>query len=332
MKLTLGYYSDITQRTPKQALEYAVTAEKEGFDSIWTGDHFHPWVHTGAKCGFAWVWFGSLGERTSRVMFGTGLTAPTIRYHPAIVAQAFATLGDMYPGRVFIALGTGEAMNELPLGLNWPGFKERAARLEEAIKVMRLLWTKEFVNFRGQYYRLKGANLYTKPQRPIPIYVAANGPKIAEMAGRHADGFLTLPFPDSHYKDVLFPALEKGARDANRDPSKIERLMELQMAYDEDYDYWKPNGRLIRVRPNGQSESLIGGNWHFPNGLAISPKDAAVFMIETTAADVLRIPVKKDGMVGAPEIYAQFPGNILDGLAFAKNGNLYVSCYLPNRI
>jgi coenzyme F420-dependent glucose-6-phosphate dehydrogenase len=247
MKLIFGYNSDITQRTPKQALEYAVTAEKEGFDSIWTGDHFHPWVHTDAKCGFAWVWFGSLGERTSRVMFGTGLTAPTMRYHPAIVAQAFATLGDMYPGRVFIALGTGEAMNELPLGLNWPGFKERAARLEEAIKVMRLLWTREFVNFRGQYYRLKGANLYTKPQRPIPIYVAANGPKVAEMAGRYADGFLTLPFPDSHYKDVLFPALEKGARDANRDPSKIERLMELQMAYDEDYDkaveaarWWAP--------------------------------------------------------------------------------------------
>lgn len=247
MKFTLGYYSDITQRTPTQALEYAVMAEKEGFDSVWTGDHFHPWVHTGAKCGFAWVWLGSLGERTSRVMFGTGLTAPTIRYHPAIVAQAFATLGDMYPGRVFIALGTGEAMNELPLGLNWPPFKERAGRLEEAIKIMRLLWTKEFVNFRGKYYRLNGANLYTKPPKPIPLYVAANGPKVAEIAGRHADGFLTLPFPDSHYKDVLFPALEKGAKEAGRDPAKIEKLMELQMAYDEDYNkavqatrWWAP--------------------------------------------------------------------------------------------
>ena len=97
-------------------------------------------------------------------------------------------------------------------------------------------------------------------------------------------------------------------------------------------DYWKPNGRLIRVRPGGQSESMIGGNWHCPNGLAISPKDGAVFMIETTAADVLRIPVNKDGTVGTPEIYAQLQGNILDGLAFAKSGNLYVSCYYPNRI
>jgi gluconolactonase len=97
-------------------------------------------------------------------------------------------------------------------------------------------------------------------------------------------------------------------------------------------DYWKPNGRLIRVRADRQSESLIGGNWHFPNGLAISPKDGAVFMIESTAADILRIPVNKDGAVGTPEIYAQLQGNILDGLAFAKSGNLYVSCYYPNRI
>lgn len=97
-------------------------------------------------------------------------------------------------------------------------------------------------------------------------------------------------------------------------------------------EYWKPNGRLIRVRPDRQSESLIGGNWHFPNGLAISPRDGAVFMIESTAADILRIPVNGDGTVGRPEIYAQLQGNILDGLAFARSGNLYVSCYYPNRV
>jgi len=247
VNLTLGYYSDITQRTPSEGIDYAVLAEKEGFDSVWTGDHFHPWVHTDAKCGFAWVWLGALGQRTSRVMMGTGLTAPIIRYHPAIVAQAYATLGDMYPGRPFIAVGTGEAMNELPLGLKWPPFKERKERLEESVKIMRLLWTKEFVNFRGKYYRLHGANLYTKPKKPIPLYIAANGPTVAEMAGKYADGFLTLPFPDSQYKNVLFPALNKGAKAEGRDPDKIEKLMELQMSYDEDYDkaiqsarWWAP--------------------------------------------------------------------------------------------
>jgi len=247
MKLTLGYYSDITQRDLTEAIDYAAIAEKEGFDSVWTGDHFHPWVHTDAKCGFAWVWLGALGQRTIKVMMGTGLTAPTIRYHPAIVAQAYATLGDLYPGRVFIAVGTGEAMNEMPLGLKWPTFKERKERLEESVKIMRQLWTKDFVNFRGKYYKLRNANLYTKPKKPIPLYVAANGPKVAEIAGKYADGFLTLPFPDQQYTDILFPALNNGAKAAGRDPNKIEKLMELQMSYDEDYDnavksarWWAP--------------------------------------------------------------------------------------------
>jgi len=247
LKLTLGYYSDITQRALSDAIDHAVMAEKEGFDSVWTGDHFHPWVHTNAHCGFAWVWLGALGQRTSKVMMGTGLTAPTIRYHPAIVAQAYATLGDLYPGRAFIAVGTGEAMNEMPLGLKWPSFKERRERLEESVQIIRELWTKDFVTFRGQYYRLRNANLYTKPKKQIPLYIAANGPKVAELAGRYADGFLTLPFPDHQYTDVLFPAMNKGAKEAGRDPNKIEKLMELQMSYDEDYDnavnsarWWAP--------------------------------------------------------------------------------------------
>ena len=97
-------------------------------------------------------------------------------------------------------------------------------------------------------------------------------------------------------------------------------------------DYWKPNGRLVRVKPNRQAESMIGGNWHFPNGLAVSPRDGAIFMIESTAADIIRVPVNKDGTVGTPEIYVQLHGHVMDGLAFAKSGNLYVSCYYPYRI
>jgi coenzyme F420-dependent glucose-6-phosphate dehydrogenase len=180
-------------------------------------------------------------------MIGTGITAPTLRYHPAIVAQAFATLSDMYPGRVFVAVGTGETMNELPLGLKWPPFKERAERLAEAVQIMRLLWSNEFASFRGKYYRLQKANLYTKPKQPIPLYIAANGPTVAELAGQYADGFLTLPFPDNYYTDVLFPAVERGAKSTGRDSKNIEKLMELQISYDEDYDkavrsarWWAP--------------------------------------------------------------------------------------------
>jgi coenzyme F420-dependent glucose-6-phosphate dehydrogenase len=252
MTLTIGYYSDITQHNPTEALNNAVEAEKAGFDSIWTSDHFHPWVHTNANCGFAWVWLGALGQRTGRISMGTGLTSPILRYHPAIVAQAFATLENMYPDRIFLAVGTGEAMNELPLGLEWPSFKERAERLEEAVKIIRLMWTSEFASYRGKYYRLRKANLYTKPRKAIPVYIAANGPTVAEMAGRLADGFLTCPFPDDHYKNTLFPALERGAKKVGRDPAKVEKLIELQVSYDEDYEralenarWWSPTAMPI---------------------------------------------------------------------------------------
>jgi coenzyme F420-dependent glucose-6-phosphate dehydrogenase len=245
--LTLGYYSDITQREPTDAIRFGKLAEEAGFDAVWTSDHFHPWVHTNAKCGFAWVWLGSFGASTRKVMFGTGITAPIIRYNPAIVAQAFATLGNMYPSRPFIAVGTGEAMNELPVGMKWPHFRERAERLEEAVKIMKMLWSEEFVSFRGKYYSLKKANLYTKPKKPVPLYIAANGPTVAELAGKYADGLLTLPFPDEHYRNVLFPAVAKGARASGRDPSEIEKLVELQVSYDKDYDkaleatkWWAP--------------------------------------------------------------------------------------------
>ena len=211
-------------------------AEKAGFDSIWTSDHFHPWAHTNAACGFAWVWMAALAERTKRVEIGTAVTCPILRYNPAIVAQAFATLRAMYPDRIFIGLGTGEAMNEVPVGHRWPPFRERAERLEEAIKVMKLLWSGSFVNFRGKYYRLRKANLYTKPTTPPPIFVAASGPTTAEIAGRLADGLLVVIHPEQRYRDVLFPALERGAKSAGRDPKKIVKALEVWVAYDEDYE------------------------------------------------------------------------------------------------
>ena len=224
------------QFQPTRLLEFAVAAEKEGFDSVWSSDHFHPWFHTNAAGGFAWVWMGAAAERTKRVQYGTGVTCPLFRYNPAIVAQAFATLGYMYPGRIFLGIGTGEAMNEVPVGYSWPGFKERTQRLEEAIQIMKTLWTQDWVTFKGRYYHLKRANLYTKPERPIPLYVAASGPTIARLAGKYGDGFLTLPFPESHYREVLFPALEDGAKEADRDPSRIDKATEVYVSYAENHD------------------------------------------------------------------------------------------------
>jgi coenzyme F420-dependent glucose-6-phosphate dehydrogenase len=234
--LKIGYQAVHERYQPLPLLDYAVEAEKAGFDSIWSSDHFHPWAHTNASCGFSWVWMAALAERTKRVEIGTGVMCPTMRYHPGVVAQAFATLSAMYHGRIFMGLGTGEAMNEVPLGYRWPRFKERAERLEEAITVMKLLWSRDFVTFKGKYYRLNKANLYTKPASHIPIYIAATGPTVAEIAGRQADGFLTIGIAEQNYRDVLLPALEKGAKSAGRDPDKIVKSMEVGVSYDENYD------------------------------------------------------------------------------------------------
>jgi coenzyme F420-dependent glucose-6-phosphate dehydrogenase len=236
MTIKIGYFIPQDQYSPNQLLKHAILAEKNGFDSLWSCDHFHPWAHTKAHCGFSWVWLAAAGERTKNVKIGTAVTTPTFRYNPAIVAQAFATLAVIYKNRVFIGLGTGEAMNEIPVGYSWPKFKERAERLEEAIKIIKLLWTKDFVNFKGKYYNLHKANLYTKPNNPIPIYIASSGPTIAELAGRCADGYITLPFPSEKYKNVLFPAVEKGAKSVDRDPNSIEKILELHVSYHEDFD------------------------------------------------------------------------------------------------
>ncbi len=234
--LKLGYSVAHEQYNPNLLLDFTVAAEKAGFDGIWCSDHFHPWFHSDASGGFAWAWMGSAAEKTRKVQIGSAVTCPMFRYHPAIVAQAFATLGFMYPERIFLGLGTGEAMNEVPLGYEWPSFKERIQRLEEAIKVIKLLWSESWVTFKGRYYRLKKANLYTKPKSPVPIYVAASGVAATELAGKYADGLLTLPFPESHYTNVLFPTLNKAAREMGRDPESIDKAVEVYVSYDQDYD------------------------------------------------------------------------------------------------
>lgn len=233
----IGYAAHHEQYSPTQLLENAVRAEQGGFDSIWTSDHFHPWVHTNSQCGFAWVWMASAAERTKRVKIGTAVTCPTLRYNPAIVAQAFATLGSLYPDRIFLGLGTGEALNEMPVGCEWPSFKERAERLEEAIKVIDALWTNQRVTFRGKYYSLRKATLYTRPEKKVPVYVAGNGSTVAQIAGKYADGFITSgTLPQEHYAGVLFPALEKGASSVGRDPAEIERVAEVFVSYSDSFE------------------------------------------------------------------------------------------------
>src|ERR1700755_804281 len=189
--LKLGYKASAEQFAPNELLSYGVMADELGLDSVWISDHFQPWRHTGGHAPFSLAWLGALGARTSRVLMGTSVLTPTFRYHPSIVAQAFGTMGAMFPGRVVLGIGTGAGMNEVPsTGQPWPEFKARFARLRESVALIRALWTQERVSFEGQYYKTEKATIYDRPEAPVPIYVAAAGALVARYAGRSGEGFI----------------------------------------------------------------------------------------------------------------------------------------------
>ena len=221
----IGYVASHEQFAPSDLIEYAVAAEKAGFDALWASDHFHPWQDNQGHAAHAWITLAAMGQRTERLLLGTGITCPTYRYNPAEVAHAFASLGVLYPNRVFLGVGTGEALNEVAAGGGWGPYRERAERLAEAITLIRRLWTEDWVSFEGRYYRLEGAKLYDKPARPVPIYVAGAGPKSARLAGQYGDGWITDVLTLTGRKDVV-QAFEEGARAAGKDPSAMPRLVE----------------------------------------------------------------------------------------------------------
>jgi len=174
--IKLGYKASAEQFAPGKLLGFSCLAEEVGFDSVFISDHFQPWKHVDGHAPFSLTWLGALGARTSRVVIGTSVLTPTFRYHPSIVAQAFGTMGAMFPGRVVLGIGTGEGLNEVPsTGQPWPEFKERFARLRESVTLIRALWTQERVSFEGQYYKTEKATIYDRPEAPVPIYVAAAG-------------------------------------------------------------------------------------------------------------------------------------------------------------
>jgi coenzyme F420-dependent glucose-6-phosphate dehydrogenase len=211
-------------------------AEAAGFESVVVSDHLQPWRHTGGHAPFSLSWLAAVGERTKRVELGTSVVTPTFRYHPAIVAQAMGTLGSLYPGRVWLGIGTGESMNEAPLGFEWPDSKERFARLKEAAELIRTLWTEERVTHEGTYYKTRNATIYDRPEQPIPLYIAASGPAAAKLAGRIANGFICTSGKDRElYTDVLVPGVKEGAAKAGRDINQIEMAIELKVSFDTDF-------------------------------------------------------------------------------------------------
>ena len=234
--LRLGYKASAEQFHPRELLEFSVHAEAVGFDSIMVSDHFQPWRHTGGHAPYSFAWLGALGERTSRALIGTSVVTPTFRYHPSIVAQAIGTLGELFPGRVLLGVGTGESLNEVPAtGMEWPPFKVRFARLKEAIELMHRLAREERVTYEGEHFTTDKATIYDRPEVPVPIYVAASGPTAARLAGRVGDGFIcTSGKAPELYRDTLLPAVDEGLSKSGRTRDHIEYMIEMKVSFDTD--------------------------------------------------------------------------------------------------
>lgn len=248
MTVRFGYKASAEQFGPTELVDLGVRAEAAGLDSVFVSDHFQPWMHEGGHSPAVLPLLGALGARTSHVLLGTSVLTPTFRYHPAVIAQAFATLGVMFPGRIVLGVGTGEALNEVTLGQAWPDPPERFQRLKESLALIRELWTHDRVSFDGTYYRVTDATVYDRPETPVPIWIGAAGPAAARLAGRVAEGFITTSGKNpALYTDTLLPAVAEGLTAAGRATGDIERMIEVKVSYHPDREkalertrFWAP--------------------------------------------------------------------------------------------
>lgn len=249
MGLRIGYKASAEQFAPTELAAFAVFAEEVGLDSVTISDHFQPWRLTGGHAPNSLAWLGFVAARTERVLLGTSVMTPTFRYNPPVLAQTFATLACLAPSRIFLGVGTGEALNEVAVGSvtegEWPEFKERFARLREAISLIRDLWTQDSVSFEGVYYRTQDARIFDRPDLPVPVYVAAGGPMVARYAGRVGDGFICTSGKGRElYADQLVPAVAAGRAKSTRPDEPIERMIEIKLSWDPELERARENTRL----------------------------------------------------------------------------------------
>jgi coenzyme F420-dependent glucose-6-phosphate dehydrogenase len=244
------------QFPPSDLLRQAVEAERAGFDGIGCSDHLQPWWEPG-ESGNAWVWLGAAGNATERVALGTGVTPPGPRYHPVLIAQAWATLEEMFPGRSYLGFGSGESLNESPLGAEWPAVGTQIERMEEALTMIVALLEGEELDGRGRHFATDHARLHTLPERRPPIYVSAFGPRAARVAGRLGDGIWTLADPES--VPEILDAYRGAAEDAGREPGEIVLQAAFSWARDDDEAL-----AGARVWKGAQPQEFYRDDWHDP--------------------------------------------------------------------
>jgi F420-dependent hydroxymycolic acid dehydrogenase len=220
----VGFQLAHEQFTVPELVELGIAADQAGFDLLAVSDHFQPWQANEGHSGQAWVTMSAIGQRTKRIRMGTTVTCPTFRYNSGVVAEAFSSLSLLYPGRIFLGIGSGEALNEEAAIGSWPGWPERSERLVEAAEIIRKLWSGQQVDHSGKYYKVN-ARLYDPPSKPIPLMMAGNGPKAMHRCGLHADGLITDPKTWKEHKAEFQKGAADGGKDLARMPIFIEQYV-----------------------------------------------------------------------------------------------------------
>ncbi|HEV7562915.1 MAG TPA: TIGR03557 family F420-dependent LLM class oxidoreductase [Solirubrobacterales bacterium] len=288
------------QFPPDDLLRQAVEAERAGFDGIGCSDHIQPWWEPG-ESGNAWVWLGAAGQATERGVLGTAVTPPGPRYHPLLIAQAWATLETMFPGRPYLGIGSGEALNEVPLGAGWPPVGKQVERMEEALEIILALFAGERLSRKGRYFSTEGAYLHTNPGRRPPIYVSAFGPRAAAVAGRLGDGLWTLADPEAVPKIV--DAYRAAAEDAGREPGEI--VLQAAFSWAEDDDAALEGARVWK---GAQPKEFYKDDWHDPAAMyergeeKVSDEELRQGMIIAADAEVHAERIREVEKLGATTV------------------------------
>jgi coenzyme F420-dependent glucose-6-phosphate dehydrogenase len=285
---TIGYAAALEQFHPTELLHYAQLAECHGFRGVMAADHFQPWVPQQGHAAFVFAWMAALGATTKEHTFGPGVTCPSFRYHPAVVAQAAATQGAMTPGRFWLGLGSGEALNEHVVGGNWPEPHVRLKMMQEAIGIIKQLFSGEVAKHdKGEFFEMHRVRLWTLPpkEQPVPIYVATAGPVTAKWTGQHCDGLIT-PGAGHEKLKMLLGKFEEGARAAGKDPSAMPKLLQLHLSWADTYEEALQNA--LTEWPNG--------GMPFPKQDIRSPEDFAEI------AKLVRAENFKNRMLISPDL------------------------------
>ncbi|MEP7764943.1 TIGR03557 family F420-dependent LLM class oxidoreductase [Sanguibacter sp. 25GB23B1] len=307
MDLTIGYAAMLEQFHPTDIIALSEYAETQGFSGVMAADHFQPWVPQQGQSAFVWNVLSALGERTKGDL-GPGVTAPTFRWHPAMVAQASATLAAMYPGRHWLGLGSGEALNEHIIGQYWPEAPERINRMFEAIDVIKKLFAASLagkdVKHSGPFYKLESTRLWTMPEVAPEILVATAGPVTAKRAGKHADGLITVGAPLEKIS-MLFGKFDDGARESGRDPEGMPKVLQIHLSWAETDEEAMVNA--MTEWPNGGMKfpkADIRSPFEFEQiAKLVRPEDFEGRMVISSDPDVHRENIQKYVDLGFDRIY-----------------------------